>query len=83
MLPFDYFKHNKYDSTLPTEIPNGLRSRTCPAGCGAGAGVNSAWGQKKLEATLREMLVNRARRPFGRQSPAACPEPVEGSSAPM
>jgi hypothetical protein len=22
-----------------------------------------------------------ARRPFGRQSPAACPEPVEGSSA--
>ena len=30
--------------------PNGLRSRTSPAGCGAGAGVDSAWGQKKLEA---------------------------------
>jgi len=27
---------------------------------GAGAGVDSAWEQKKLEATLREMLVNRA-----------------------
>jgi len=30
--------------------PNGLRSRTCPAGCGAGAGVDSAWEQEKLEA---------------------------------
>jgi len=31
--------------------PNGLRSRTSPAGCGAGAGVDKDWEQKKLEAT--------------------------------
>ena len=47
-------------------LPNGLRfilgafpracpaflagSRTSPAGCGAGAGVDSVWEQKKLEA---------------------------------
>ena len=39
-------------------MPNGLRSRTSPVGCGAGAGVDSAWEQEKLEATLREMLEN-------------------------
>ena len=43
---------------------NGLRSRTSPAGCGAGAGVDSIWKQKKLEATQSEMLaVGAARRP--------------------
>jgi hypothetical protein len=36
---------------------NGLRPRTSPAGCGAGTDVDSAWEQKKLEATLREMLA--------------------------
>ena len=29
---------------------NGLRSRTSPAGCGAGAGADSAWEQRKPEA---------------------------------
>jgi len=33
---------------------NGLRSRTSPAGCGAGAGMDSAWEQEKLEA--RKMI---------------------------
>jgi hypothetical protein len=37
---------------------NGLRLRTCPTGCGAGAGVDSAWEQKKLEA--RKILENAA-----------------------
>jgi hypothetical protein len=49
-------------------MANGLRSRTSPVGCGAGAGVDSAWEQEKLEATLREMLEKAARRPCGRQS---------------
>jgi len=50
------------------EVANGLRhhprakrvgSWTCPTGCGGvEAGIDSAW---ELEATLREMLVNRAR----------------------
>ena len=39
-----------------SHAPNGLGSRTCPAGCGAGAGMDSAWGQEKTEAR------NRARR---------------------
>ena len=45
-------------------MANGLRSRTSPVGCGAGAGVDSAWEQEKLEATLREML-EKAARPSG------------------
>ena len=36
--------------------PKGLRSRTSPAGYGAGVDVDSAWEQYKLEA--RKMLVN-------------------------
>lgn len=44
-----------------------------PVGCGAGVGVDSVWEYKKLEA--KEMLVNRT------ESPVACPELVEGSSA--
>jgi hypothetical protein len=42
--------------TLESEMPNG--SRTCPAGCGVGAGVDSAWEQnaKRLEASVRELL---------------------------
>lgn len=43
------------------EPPTGLHSRTCPAGCGAGAGVDSVWEQEKLEAMLREMLAARPR----------------------
>src|SRR5215212_5054844 len=38
-----------------------LTSRPTVGVTGAGAGVDSAWGQRKLEA--RKMLVNRARRP--------------------
>jgi hypothetical protein len=48
--------------------PNGLRHGQC-------AGVDSAWEQEKLEATLREMLAVGAA-----EFPAACPELVEGSS---
>ena len=53
MLPFDHFKHNKYDSTLPTEIPNGLRkSRVLLRGTGRWAGVDGTLApQEKLEAT--------------------------------
>ena len=47
---------------------NGLAS----AKRGARAGGDSVSEQKKLEATLCEMLaVGAARRPFGRQSPAS------------
>ena len=41
--------------------PNGLRSRTGPSGRGAGAGVDSAWEQEKLEA--RKMFENAAESP--------------------
>jgi len=34
----------------------GLRMRTDPSGHGAGAGVDSAWEQKKLEARMLSML---------------------------
>jgi len=43
-------------------------------------GVDSVWEQKKLKATLREMLaVGAARRPYGRQSPASCRDAVLGA----
>jgi hypothetical protein len=44
-------------ASIQSWLPNGLRSRTCPTGCGAGVGEDSAWEQEKLEATLREMLA--------------------------
>ena len=39
-----------------TERANGLRLRTGPSGRGAGAGVDSAWEQRKLEA--KKLLEN-------------------------
>jgi len=42
------------EAIIIKEEPNGLRSRTSPEGCGAGAGVDNAWEQKKPEA--RKML---------------------------
>jgi len=40
------------------KLPNGLRKpRMLLRGTGAGAGVDSAWEQKKLETTLHKMLT--------------------------
>src|SRR5215207_6223189 len=47
--------------------PTSSRPTVCVTG--AGAGVNYAWEQYKLEA--RKMLENAARRPYGWQSPAS------------
>ena len=48
---FYFVKMRKNHFFELSEAANGLRSRTCPAGCGAGAGVDSVWEQEKLEAT--------------------------------
>ncbi|MCE9647336.1 MAG: hypothetical protein K8S20_15170 [Chloroflexi bacterium] len=39
-----------------------MESRTGLLGCGAGAGVDSAWEQRKFETALREMLKKAAHR---------------------
>jgi hypothetical protein len=51
--------------------PNGLRSRTSPADCGAGVDVDSVLGRTRNGSKPRahEMLENRARREA--QSPAS------------
>ena len=49
--------------------PTSSRPTVCVTG--AGAGVDSVWEQYKLEVTLREMLENAARRPYGWQSAAS------------
>jgi len=49
-------RNSSLSNLYAAEPPNGLRSRTSPAGCGAGVGVDSAWEQEKLKA--RKMLEN-------------------------
>ena len=60
--------------------PNSLRKpRMLLRGTGARAGLDSAWEQEKLEVTRKRNACKSRTRET--QSPAACPELVEGSSA--